>query len=81
MKKNGVFSRPTSPVGLTRPQPTAIGTFATVRDFPQGYVPPRLGRRGGLGVTPALHGLFRTGNRTVGISQINAMATNIPRGS
>jgi hypothetical protein len=81
MKKNGVFSRPTSPVGLNRPQPTAIGTFASAASFPQGYVPPRLGRRGGLGVTPALHGIFRTGDRTVGISQINAIATNVRRGS
>jgi hypothetical protein len=79
MKKNGVFSRPTQTVGQNQPQPTAIGVFATVRDFPQGYVPSRPGRRGGLGITPALHGLFRAG-RVVGISQINAIATNVPRG-
>jgi len=37
------------------------------------------GRPKGLGNTPAINGLFRRGP-AVGISQINAMATNIPRG-
>jgi len=36
--------------------------------------------RGIQGHTPALTGLFRSG-RVVGISQINAMATNVLRGS
>jgi hypothetical protein len=31
-------------------------------------------------MTPALEGLFRAG-KVVGISQINAMATNVTRGS
>ena len=34
-----------------------------------------------LGRTPALSGLFRSGRLVVGISQINAMATNVLRGS
>lgn len=33
------------------------------------------------GRVPALAGLFRAGRLTVGISQINAMATNVLRGS
>ncbi len=37
--------------------------------------------RGIQGHTPALGGLFRRGRLTVGISQINAMATNVLRGS
>jgi len=37
--------------------------------------------RGIQGTTPALTGLFRSGRLTVGISQINAMATNVTRGS
>jgi hypothetical protein len=37
--------------------------------------------RGGAGRTPALVGLFRAGRLTVGISKINAMATNVLRGS
>ena len=37
-------------------------------------------KRGNLGRTPALEGLFRSGRITVGISQINAMATHVNRG-
>jgi hypothetical protein len=46
-----------------------------------GYKPSLPIVRGVLGNTPALGGLFRSGSRTVGISQINAMATNVLRGS
>ena len=82
MRGLGKFGGPVQSIGLNRPQPTAIGTFATVGNgLPQGYVPPRPGRRIGIGQTPALQGLFRAGARTVGISEINAMATNIWRGS
>lgn len=42
--------------------------------------PTVIGRRVGLAVTPAIGGLFRRGP-AVGISQINAIATNIMRGS
>jgi len=37
------------------------------------------GRLRGLGNTPAINGLFRRG-RAVGISEINTMATLVPRG-
>ncbi len=42
--------------------------------------PTVIGRRVGVAVTPAIGGLFRRGP-AVGISQINAIATNIMRGS
>jgi hypothetical protein len=46
-----------------------------------GYKPGLPIVRGVLGHTPALQGLFRSGRLVVGISQINAMATNVLRGS
>jgi len=52
-----------------------------------GLTPKAYGKMPGLPVQrsisrppPALAGLFRAGRLVVGISQINAMATNIPRG-
>jgi hypothetical protein len=57
----------------------ALGLFVVGPKRPYGYPPTRPGRRTGVGITPALTGLFRAG-RTVGVSQINAMATNIRRG-
>jgi hypothetical protein len=38
-------------------------------------------RPGPLASVPALLGLFRSGRLVVGISQVNAMATNVLRGS
>jgi len=76
----GRFSKPGGhPVGRNQPAAAALGVFQTGRDLPQGYVPGRPGRRGGIGITPALHGIERAG-RTVGVSQINAIATNVWRG-
>jgi hypothetical protein len=46
-----------------------------------GVAPASFEPRKGLGVTPALTGMFRRGPLTVGISQINAMATHFNRGS
>jgi hypothetical protein len=57
----------------------AAGVFTVGPNRPAGMSPTRVGRVGGLGTTPALYGMFRAG-RTVGVSQINAMATNIRRG-
>jgi hypothetical protein len=63
------------------PRPAALGTFWS---GPRGYgalaAPTRPGRRTGVAWTPAVTGFFRAG-KAVGISQINAMATNVPRGS
>lgn len=60
--------------------PAAPGVFLEGPGLSKpGYVPSRPGRKGGLGVTPALVGLFRAG-RVVGVSQINAIATNVRRG-
>jgi hypothetical protein len=42
--------------------------------------PSVLGRRIGFAPTPAVNGLFRRGP-AVGVSRINAMATDISRGS
>jgi hypothetical protein len=73
-----IFRKDGRSVGLNYPQPAANGVF--FRHVGQyGYVPTRPGRRIGLGSTPALDGLFRAG-RVVGVSQINALATNIFRG-
>lgn len=57
----------------------ALGTFVVGPARPYGFSPRRPGRRPGLGETPALLGMFRAG-RTVGVSTINAMATNVRRG-
>jgi hypothetical protein len=63
-----------------RAMPAAPGVFIHGPGLNKpGYVTPRPGRRQGLGVTPALVGMFRAG-RVVGVSQINAMATNVRRG-
>lgn len=63
-----------------RTMPAAPGVFIEGPGLNKpGYVTQRPGRRQGLGVTPALVGLFRAG-RVVGVSQINAMATNVRRG-
>lgn len=59
--------------------PRALGVFRPGPPTQYGMVPRRPGRRPGLGETPALNGMFRAG-RTVGVSTINAMATNIRRG-
>lgn len=60
-------------------RPAALGAF-NVGPKVYGYVPAVPRQRGGPGATPALEGLFRAG-KVVGISQINAMATNVTRGS
>jgi hypothetical protein len=72
------FRRPSSaPTDIGH---AAIGTFMPGRtDYGQLAAPVIVGRPRGLGSTPALYGLFRRG-RTVGVSQINTMATNIGRG-
>lgn len=64
----------------------ALGSF--IRPGVIGYggfaAPVVPGRKVGLATTPALNGLFRKGDgRTpsIGVSQINAMATNIFRGA
>jgi hypothetical protein len=57
----------------------ALGTFAGGPKL-YGFVPAVPRQRGGAGVTPALLGMFRAGP-TVGVSQINAIATNFTRGS
>lgn len=60
------------------PRPAA-GVFVR-GPFPYGYSVPRL-PRGGVDGKPALEGLFRsTGHGAIGVSQINAIATNIRRG-
>ena len=61
------------------PRPSALGAF-NVGPKVNGFVPAVPRQRGGLSVTPALEGLFRAG-RVVGVSQINAIATNVTRGS
>jgi hypothetical protein len=66
-----------SPRHSTRP--AALGAF-NVGPKAYGFVPAVPRQRGGQGMTPALEGLFRMG-KVVGISQINAMATNVTRGS
>jgi len=58
----------------------AQGLFVVGPKRPYGYAPTRPGRRSGLGVTPAISGLFRAG-RPPGISQINTMATLVRRGA
>lgn len=66
--------------GSDVPTPAASGVFIEGPGLAKyGYVTGRPGRRGGLGVTPALVGLFRAG-RVVGVSQINAMASVVWRG-
>lgn len=66
-------------VGQQMPQPSALGQFARGAELTYGFVPARPGRRRGLGSTPSLLGFFRAG-RTVGVSQINAIATIVRRG-
>ncbi len=61
------------------PRPSALGAF-NVGPKVYGFAPAVPRQRGGQGMTPALEGLFRAG-KVVGISQINAMATNTMRGS
>lgn len=61
------------------PRPPALGAF-NLGPKVYGFMPAVPRQRGGLGVTPALNGLFRAGP-VVGISQINAIATNVMRGS
>lgn len=58
----------------------AVGVLMRPGERQYGFVPTRPGRPIGLGTVPALQGLFRAGRRTVGVSQINAMATNLYRG-
>jgi hypothetical protein len=60
-------------------RPAALGAFNAGPKL-YGFVPAVPRQRGGLSTTPALEGLFRAG-KVVGISQINAMATNVTRGS
>ena len=60
-------------------RPAALGSL-NVGPKSYGFVPGVPKQRPGLAHTPAIGGLFRRG-RVVGISQINAMATNVPRGS
>ncbi len=61
-----------------RPRPAALGAFAVgPKSF--GFVPAVPRQRAGNGTTPALLGIFRAGP-VIGISQINAMATNVTRG-
>jgi hypothetical protein len=64
----------------------ALGRFLTpgVKGYGGFAAPVVVGRKIGLPTTPALTGLFRKGDgRTpaIGVSQINAMATNIFRGA
>jgi hypothetical protein len=77
----GKFSQPGGlAVGRNRPAPAALGVFVRPgAALPQGFVPGRPGRRGGIGITPALHGMDRAG-RVVGVSQINAIASVVWRG-
>lgn len=58
----------------------AVGVLMRPGERQYGFVPTRPGRPIGLGTTPALQGFFRAGRRTLGVSQINAMATNVYRG-
>lgn len=67
----GVFAKPRGPLARISTNPKDYG-------FKPGVPQPRP-TPGGW--TPALTGLFRTGRLVVGISQINAMATNVLRGS
>jgi hypothetical protein len=60
--------------------PAALGSFAMTNKS-YGFVPASFQPRAGYGTTPALGGLFRAGALTVGVSQINAMATHVNRGS
>jgi hypothetical protein len=61
------------------PAPLVLGRFG-VGPKSYGVQPASFAPRKGYGTTPALTGLFRDGRLTVGISQINAMATHINRG-
>lgn len=74
-----MHARFTAP-GTAAPNTAALGTFG-VGPKVYGFKPTVPGRKIGLATTPALGGLFRSGRITVGISQINAMATNIMQGS
>ena len=68
--------------GISSHRDPALGVWSS--HARTGYVllaaPSVLGRRVGMPITPAIGGLFRRGP-AVGISQINAIATNIMRGS
>lgn len=68
------------PTKAAKLRPAALGSLS-VGPKRYGFQPGVPRTRGGLGHTPALTGLFRAGRITVGISQINAMATHVNRGS
>ena len=61
------------------PHPSLGIFFSGPRPFGFASAPTKPGRRTGGAKTPALHGLFQAG-RTIGISRINTIATNIHRG-
>lgn len=69
-------------MGLARytKRPLALGSF-NVGPKAYGHMPGVPRQRAGLAHTPAIGGLFRRGRIVPGISQINAMATNVRRGS
>lgn len=72
------FNQPTPP--STDYGSRAIGVFMPTRkNYGQLAAPVVPGRPRGLDLTPALTGLFQRGD-TVGISQINMIATVVPRG-
>jgi len=73
---NGLFTAP----GASNPRLSVLGRFA-VGPTSYGFKPTVPGRRTGVSWTPAISGLFRSGRVVPGISQINAMATNVPQGS
>ena len=74
----GALKRPTSAGSDAGHR--AIGVFLVGHtQWGQLAAPSTVGRPRGLGDTPSIFGLFRRG-RAVGISQINAIATNVPRG-
>ena len=65
--------------GFAGPHPSLGAFFEGPRPYGFAAAPTRPGRRHGAVTVPALHGLFRAG-RSVGISRINTIATNIHRG-
>lgn len=75
----GKFRRAGAP-GMSRSP--ALGSFSGRARTGYGLLaaPTVIGRRVGVPITPAIGGLFRRGP-AVGISQINAIATNIMRGA
>lgn len=68
--------------GLSSHRTPALGVWSGHARTQYGLLaaPSRTGRKVGTPITPSIGGLFRRGP-AVGISQINAMATNILRGS